>query len=45
MKARFGYSFNDVQNHLVLIECEGIKGRSAGSGFVAFMDGKRNNFV
>ncbi len=40
MKARFGYSFNDVQNHLVLIECEGIKGRSAGSGFVAFMDGK-----
>jgi hypothetical protein len=40
IKAQFGYSFNDISGQLVTITCESDSGRSAGSGFIAKMDGK-----
>ncbi|VGO19692.1 S1 family peptidase [Pontiella sulfatireligans] len=40
IKARFGYSVNDITAHLVIVSCSGAQGRSSGSGFVALLDGK-----
>jgi len=45
IKAQFDYSFNDILDKLVIINCSGKDGRSAGSGFVAKMDGKTYLFT
>lgn len=43
--SEFPVSFNDVAHNLVIIECESELGKSAGSGFVARMDGKTYIFT
>jgi hypothetical protein len=45
IKAQFSYTFNDVYDKLVLIECKGKHGAWQGSGFVAAMDGKTYIFT
>jgi hypothetical protein len=45
IKESFPFSFNDVADHLVIIECRSEAGKSAGSGFVAKMDGKTYIFT
>ena len=45
LKARFDYSIDDVVDKLVVIDCAGPGGKSAGSGFVAKMDGKMYLFT
>lgn len=40
IKAQFDYTFGDVAEHIVIVSCNGERGRSSGSGFVASMDGK-----
>lgn len=45
IKAEFPYTFDDVSDKLVLIECKGRHGKWFGSGFVAVMDGKTYIFT
>ena len=45
IKAQFPYSFDDVSDKLVLIECKGRHGDWSGSGFVAEMNGKTYIFT
>lgn len=45
IKAQFSYTFNDVYDKLVIIECKGGNGNWSGSGFVAEMDGKTYIFT
>jgi len=45
VKAQIPYTFNEVYDKLVLIECEGKYGKWSGSGFVASMDGKTYIFT
>ena len=45
IKAQFSYTFNDVYDKLVIIECKGKHGSWSGSGFVAAMDGKTYLFT
>ena len=45
IKEQFPYSFDDVCDKLVLIECKGRHGDWSGSGFVAVMDGKTYIFI
>lgn len=45
LKAEFDYSFDDISDKLVIISCNSERGRSAGSGFVAKMDGKTYLFT
>ncbi len=45
IKAQFSYTFNDVYDKLVIIECKGKHGTWSGSGFVAAMDGKTYIFT
>lgn len=45
IRAQFPYSFGDISDQLVTIECESAAGRSAGSGFIAQMDGKNYLFT
>nr|MDA3834155.1 hypothetical protein [Spirochaetales bacterium] len=39
-KAKIPYSFSDVSENLVIIECTTSMGKMVGSGFIAEMDGK-----
>ena len=41
----FSYTFDDIAKNLVLIECKSARGKSAGSGFIAKMDGKTYLFT
>ncbi len=43
--ADFPFSFDDVAQNLVIIECSSELGDSAGSGFIARMDGKTYIFT
>ncbi len=46
IKAQFPYSFNDVADNLVTVECENDAGdRYVGSGFIAKMNGKTYVFT
>lgn len=45
IKAQFSYTFDDVYDKLVIIECEGRNGQWSGSGFVAEMGGKTYIFT
>jgi len=45
VKAQIPYTFNDVYDKLVIIECEGKYGKWSGSGFIAKMDGKTYIFT
>ena len=45
IKAQFSYTFDDVYDKLVIIECKGQHGEWSGSGFVAAMDGKTYLFT
>ena len=45
LKELFGYTFDDIADKLVIINCSGPDGRSAGSGFIAKMDGKTYLFT
>ncbi len=46
LKAEFSYTFNDVADKILTIECTNADGdRSAGSGFIARMDGKTYIFT
>jgi hypothetical protein len=45
IKVQFNYSLNDILDKLVIINCSGKNGRSAGSGFIAKMDGKSYLFT
>jgi hypothetical protein len=40
LKAQFDYSFDDISDKLVIISCKSDSGRSAGSGFIAKMNGR-----
>ncbi len=40
IRAQFAFGFNDIADKIVIIECEGARGGSAGSGFIAKMNGK-----
>ena len=44
-KAGFDYTFDDLADKLVIITCKGEAGRSAGSGFVAKMNGRTYLFT
>lgn len=41
----FDYTFDDLSDKLVIINCKGPAGSSAGSGFIARMDGKTYLFT
>lgn len=45
IKEQFDYSFDDVAGNLVAVSCKSSFGRSAGSGFIAQMDGKTYLFT
>lgn len=45
VKSQFTYSFNDISDQLVIITCTSPQGQSAGSGFIAHMDGKNYIFT
>jgi hypothetical protein len=45
IKAKFGYSLDEIIDKLVIIDCKGKEGRSAGSGFIACMEGKTYLFT
>jgi hypothetical protein len=46
IKAEFTYSFNDISDKIVTIECRSMEGdKSFGSGFIAQMDGKTYVFT
>ena len=45
LRAQFPYSFDDVAGNLVLITCSSPFGDSAGSGFIAKMEGKTYIFT
>ncbi len=45
VKQQFEYSLNDVSGKIVTISCTGPEGASAGSGFVAVLDGKTYLFT
>jgi len=45
IKSQFSYSFNDVAQNIVIIECRTEAGTMAGSGFIAKMDGKTYIFT
>lgn len=45
LKTEFDFTFDDISEKLVIISCSGEHGRSAGSGFVAKMDGKTYLFT
>ena len=45
VKGLFKYTMNDVLDYLVIITCDGVNGKSSGSGFVAKMDGKTYLFT
>lgn len=40
ISAQFSYGFDDISDHLVLINCESDLGKSSGSGFIAKMGDK-----
>ena len=44
-RAEFDYTFDDISDKLVIITCKSDAGRSAGSGFVAKMDGRTYLFT
>ena len=45
IKEQFSYTFNDVYDKLVIIECKGKRGAWSGSGFIAEMAGKTYIFT
>lgn len=45
IKDAFPFSFDDVSQNLVIIECKSSAGSSAGSGFIARMNGKTYIFT
>ena len=45
IKAQFPYTFDDVYDKLVIIDCKGTHGAWSGSGFAARMDGKTYIFT
>lgn len=45
IKDQFSYTFDDVYDKLVIIECKGSHGAWSGSGFIAAMDGKTYIFT
>jgi hypothetical protein len=46
IKAQFPYTFNDVADKIVTIECTNLEGdKSAGSGFIARMNGRTYIFT
>jgi hypothetical protein len=45
VKGQFSYTFDDVRDKLVIIECRGKHGSWSGSGFIAAMDEKAYIFT
>ncbi|MCK5844067.1 MAG: trypsin-like peptidase domain-containing protein, partial [Victivallales bacterium] len=45
LKVEFDYTFDNISGKLVIISCKGEAGKSAGSGFVAKMNGRTYLFT